>query len=75
MLFRSIAFSAEDNDKIASNYSNYSDYLNTMVPKFIMGTEALTEESFAAFAEQMKSLGVSESLELYQSYYDAFMSE
>lgn len=71
----SIAFSAEDNDKIASNYSNYSDYLNTMVPKFIMGTEALTEESFAAFAEQMKSLGVSESLELYQSYYDAFMSE
>lgn len=71
----SIAFAADDNDKITSNYSNYSDYLNTMVPKFIMGTEELTEESFAAFVEQMKSLGVEENLGLYQSYYDAFMSE
>lgn len=70
----SIAFSSDDSDAISSNYSNYNDYLTTMVPKFIMGTEELTEESFAEFCGQMESLGVTQNLELYQSYYDAYMN-
>ena len=68
----SVVFSAEDNDIKSSNYSSYSDYLDSMVPKFIMGTEPLTEESFAAFVAEMNRLGVEESTAIYQSYYDAY---
>ncbi len=68
-----IAFAVEDNDKISSNYSSYHDYITSMVPKFIMGTEELTPETFAAFVEQANSLGVTENTEIYQKYYDDFI--
>ncbi len=71
----SITLSGEDSDTNSDNYTNYHDYLVSMVPKFIMGTEELNEDTWNAFVEQMNNLGVTESKELYQTYYDAYESK
>lgn len=70
-----ISFGAEDNNIISTNASNISDYLDAMVPKFIMGTEELNAETWAAFVEQLNALGVEQNLELYQTYYDNYMAK
>ncbi len=70
-----IIFSAEDSSTKSNNYTNYNDYLVTMAPKFIVGTEKLNEETFKAFVDQMNTLGVEENLKLYQQYYDSYMSK
>lgn len=52
-----------------------TDYVNSMVPKFIMGTEELTEESFAAYVEQINSLGLQECISMKQAAYDEYMAK
>lgn len=64
----------EESAVLTSKYTGYSDYLNSMVPKFIMGTEELNEETFAAFVEQMNDLGVEECRQIYQDIYDRYNS-
>ena len=44
-----------------------------MAPKFINGTEELTEESFAAFVQHMNELGVEEATQLRQEVYDRYV--
>jgi len=70
-----IMFTVEDSTTKSNDYTNYHDYLVTMVPKFIMGTEELTKESFDAFVAKMDSLGVAEAKEINQRYYDEFMNK
>jgi len=69
---QAITFNAEDNNTTSTNYSTYSDYLNSMVPKFIMGTEVLNEDTWEAFVKQMNSLGVDANTAIYQQYYDNY---
>lgn len=52
-----------------------NDYIASMVPKFIMGTENLTPESFESFVSQVKTLGIDTCLEVNQAAYDRFMAE
>ncbi len=70
-----IVFDADDNNTVSSNYTAYNDYMNTMIPKFIMGTEELNEETWNAYVEQLNALGAAENLEIYQSYYEAYMEK
>lgn len=67
--------SVEESEILTRNYTNYSDYMNSMVPKFIMGTEELTEETFAAYVEEMNRRGVEECRQIYQSLYDRYNSK
>lgn len=70
-----ISFNLEDTNITTTNYTKYGDYLNMMAPKFIMGTEELNEDTWDAFVKQMNAYGVTESQQIYQSYYDVFMSK
>ena len=63
---------AEESTQFNSVYTELSDYVNTMVPKFIMGTEELTEESWAAYVEQLNKLGLEKALESYQSSLERY---
>lgn len=51
-----------------------TDYVNSMVPKFIMGTEVLTEESFQAFVKQINALGLPQAQAAQQSAYDRYVA-
>ena len=66
---------ADESTILTQNYTNYMDYVNTMVPKFIAGTEVLTEESFQRYVDRLMSLGLEESLQLEQAIYDRYIAE
>ena len=65
---------AQESDSFTDYYNKFQDYSNSMVSKFIMGTEELTEESFAAYVAQMNEYGVEEAVKMYQAAYDRYMS-
>ena len=65
---------AKESASFTDYYNKFQDYSNSMVPKFIMGTEELTEESFAAYVAQMNEYGVEEAVKMYQAAYDRYMS-
>lgn len=61
---------AEENATKAGIDTNVNDYINSMIPKFIMGTEELSEETWASYVEQVKSLGIEEGIAISQAAYD-----
>lgn len=61
---------ADESNTLTQNNTSYTDYMNVMVPKFISGTEPLTEETFQKYVERMMSLGVEENLRIRQEIYD-----
>lgn len=63
---------ADESSVLADRLAVYTDYLNTAVPKFIIGSEELNEDTFAAFVEQMNQLGVAECIEIRQDILDRF---
>lgn len=69
---RSLSFSTADEAKMSDNEVRISDYANGMIPKFIMGTEAITEASFAAFKDQLIAYGLQENIDLNQEAYERY---
>ena len=65
---------AEEESKLADYYNTYTDYMNSIIVKFIMGTQDLNEETFAAYVDQMNKFGISEATKLKQEIYDRYMS-
>lgn len=64
----------EESEKFSAVYTAVNDYVNTMVPKFIIGTEPLTEESWQAYLNQLDALGLQDLLSARQSAYDRYMA-
>lgn len=58
---------AEESKKFNAVYTPIVDYVNSMVPKFIMGTEELTEETFQSYVDQLTALGVEDANDAYRS--------
>ncbi|HBP37876.1 MAG TPA: hypothetical protein DD640_03890, partial [Clostridiales bacterium] len=48
------------------------DYITTMEAKFIMGEESL--DNIDAFYAQLKTLGIEEYVQIYQTAYDAYLA-
>lgn len=65
---------ADEETQLADYYNMFNDYQNSIVVKFIMGTEELTEESYAAYVEQMNRYGVEDSIRIKQEIYDRYMA-
>lgn len=55
--------------------TSITDYINSMVPKLIIGTEPLTKESFDAYVKQVYALGLDTCLEIKQAEYDRYMAK
>ena len=66
---------ADEKKEYTTLTSAMNDYIYSMIPKYIMGTEDLTKESFEAFKEQVKSLGADRCIELTQAAYDRYMAK
>lgn len=67
-----VTLNAEENAVYQKYYTGINDYVNTMIPKFIIGTEELTEETWSAYVEQLNALGLQELLEAEQSAYERY---
>lgn len=69
----SLSMPLEDSQEYQTNNVNILDYLNSMVPKFIMGTEPLNDESFKDFVNQLKEYGIDDNIIFTQTAYDNYL--
>jgi putative aldouronate transport system substrate-binding protein len=68
-------FRPTDEDKTyADNTVKITDYLDTSVPKFIMGTTELNDDTWAEFVNQLKALGIEENIRIQQEAYDRYLA-
>lgn len=70
----SLSYTAEDEALIKSNNVSMLDYQNSMIPKFIMGTESLDEASWEAFKKQIYAYGLEDNLSIHQDAYGRFQN-
>ena len=74
MLFRS-GFTPEETTELNNLETAITDYANSIIPKFIMGTEELNEAGFAAYQAQLEALGLPRVLEIRQAAYERYMKK
>lgn len=66
------SLTAEETKIYTSVYGKVSDYITSMIPKFITGTEELNEESWGAFKQQLIDYGVKDMVEISQASVERF---
>lgn len=64
----------EESEKFNAVFTAVNDYVNTMVPKFIIGTEPLNADSWKAYLDQLNALGLQDILDARQSAYDRYLA-
>lgn len=64
----------EEEALLTDYYNTFNDYQNSAIVKFIMGTEELSEETYAAYVKRMNDFGVAESIRIKQDIYERFMN-
>jgi putative aldouronate transport system substrate-binding protein len=49
------------------------DYIDSTVPKFIMGTQPLNDQTWAEFKAQLRNLGIEDNIRIQQAAYDRWL--
>lgn len=70
----SLSYPADEERQIVDARVTITDYANSMIPRFIMGTEPLNEDSFAKFVQQLKDYGLESCVEIQQAAYDRYVA-
>ena len=65
-----ISLTVEDEIFLGEMNVRVMDFVDSMLPRFIMGMEPLTEETFNAFQDQLRSLGLDEAVAIHQRAFD-----
>lgn len=60
----------EENEIYNTIMTNANDYVNSMVPQFIMGSKELSPDTWTAFVEQLRSYNIEEAVSITQEAYD-----
>ncbi len=69
-----ISMNEKETEQANKYFGRLNDYVNSMIPKFILGTEELTPESWQKYLDMLNQLGLQEVLEARQSSYDRYLS-
>ncbi|MCH4191125.1 MAG: extracellular solute-binding protein [Butyrivibrio sp.] len=70
-----VTLTTQESKDLAPLSTAATDYIDSMVPKFIMGTEKLDKDSFAQFEDKVRSLGMDQCLKIEQTAYDRYMTK
>jgi putative aldouronate transport system substrate-binding protein len=63
-----------DEDTVyAANWVRITDYIDSTVPKFIMGTQPLNAQTWTEFKAQLRNLGIEENIRIQQTAYDRWL--
>jgi putative aldouronate transport system substrate-binding protein len=68
-----ISRTAEEETVYSTNNVRINDYVNSLVPKFIIGTTPLNDQTWAEFKAQLKNLGIEENIRIQQAAYDRWL--
>jgi putative aldouronate transport system substrate-binding protein len=69
-----VSYTVDESSRLSANKTKMDDLISEMLPKFIMGAEALNEENWTAFTDKLISYGAEENLAIHQASYDRFMA-
>jgi putative aldouronate transport system substrate-binding protein len=69
-----VSYTVEESNKLSANKTKMDDLINEMLPKFIMGAEALSDDSWKAFTDKLISYGAEENLAIHQAAYDRYIA-
>jgi hypothetical protein len=58
---------------MSNNNVRINDLVSEMVPKFIMGVEPLSENTWASFIDRLKGYGIEENRAIVQAAFDRYM--
>ena len=64
----------EESERYSAALNNIQTYVQEMAVKFINGTEALTEASYAAYCEKIEKMDVQTCVDILQTAYARFMN-
>ncbi len=70
-----VALNEEENEEYASISSDVTTYAATEIMKFILGQQALTEDSFQTFQDTIVDMGGERMEELYQAAYERYLNK
>lgn len=65
--------SSEEGNIYTTNQTNIDDYVNTMVAKFIMGTEELNDATWTDFKAQLIKFGLEDNLAIQLAAYERYL--
>ncbi|MCJ8009023.1 extracellular solute-binding protein [Lederbergia wuyishanensis] len=68
--YPNVMYSAEDAERLSILQTDIDGYIKEMIPKFMI--EGKVDESWDAYIDQLKKMGLDELMELHQKYYDNF---
>ena len=68
-----MTFTDEEAEIISKYKTDVETYRDEMMLKFITGIEPLTRESYDAYVQHIKDMGIDHCLEIYQTAYDRYL--
>lgn len=68
-----VTLNDEESQKFNAVYTDINDYVNSMIPKFIIGTEELNEDTWAKYLAHLEQLGLQSLVDAQQSAYDRYL--
>lgn len=68
-----VSLSAEENSQVAGIFSDILTYAGTMITKFIIGDEPMSE--FDTFITTMEEMNIQEAIDIYQAAYDRYLNK
>lgn len=69
-----LSLTPEESERYSAALNNIQTYVQEMAVKFINGTEALTEASYAAYCEKIEKMDVQTCVDILQTAYARFMN-
>ena len=69
----SVSLTSEENDRYASPASDIYTVACEQLLKYMVGTEALTDESWQAFQARLQDMGLEDCVEIYQDAFDRYL--
>jgi len=71
---RALSRTSAEDTLYADKFTTINDYINTMVPSFITGTQPLDASSWQAFVSQLKAYGIDDLIKIYQDSYERYQN-
>ncbi len=71
---KAASLNSDETNAISTYTNDICSYAAEQILKFMTSTEALTDESWAAYCAQLEVLGLSEVQAVYQNAYDEYLS-
>lgn len=70
----SISRTSEEDNVFTTNETKITDYVNSMILKFILGSEELNEENWQKYVDQVKAHGIEENIAIMQAAYERYQA-